>query len=404
MQFCTQMSDIHRTYKFRLYPTAEQERFFAKQFGCVRYVYNYYLDRSIKQYEATKKKDSCFEQINDLVKLKRTEEYSFLKEAIAQSLQVSLQNLDAAYKNFFAKRARLPRFKSKKEKNSFSIPQKTSIKDGKLYIQKLKSGIPIRLHREIKGKIGSVTISKTPTGKYYASILTKEEYEPLPKTGKSVGIDMGLKELVTTSEGEVFANGKFTKRYERKLASAQKHLARKQKGSHGFEKQKLKVARIHKKLANCRRDYLHKCSHLLVKNYDVICIEDLNVKGMVRNRRLAKSIIDASWGAFADMLSYKAQWNDKQVVKVDRFFPSSQTCNVCGFRNAKVKNLKVREWECPECHTHHDRDVNAAINILKLGTSSLSAGTVDYTDGESTKPCSLTRKSSTKSEALNFSQ
>lgn len=383
------MSDIHRTYKFRLYPTAEQEQFFAKQFGCVRYVYNYYLDRSIKQYEATKKKDSCFEQINDLVKLKRTEEYSFLKEAIAQSLQMSLQNLDAAYKNFSAKRARLPRFKSKKGKNSFSVPQKASIKDGKLYIPKLKSGIPMRLHREIKGKMGSVTISKTPTGKYYASLLTKEEYEPLPKTGKSVGIDMGLKELVTTSEGEVFANGKFTKRYERKLASAQKHLARKQKGSHGFEKQKLKVAKLHEKIANCRRDYLHKCSHSLVKNYDVICIEDLNVKGMLRNRSLAKSISDASWGAFASMLTYKAQWNDKQVVKVDRFFPSSQTCSVCGFRNAKVKDLNVRKWDCPECHTHHDRDVNAAINILKLGTSSLSAGTVDYTDGESVRPYRL---------------
>ena len=214
---------------------------------------------------------------------------------------------------------------------------------------------------------------------------------------------MGLKALLVTSEGEIFENNRYTRKYERKLALAQRHLSRKKKGSRGFENQRLKVARIYEKIANCRADYLNKCSISLVRRYDTICIEDLNVKGMVRNHHLAKSISDASWGRFIAMLTYKAEWNGKRVVKIDRYFPSSQTCHVCGYKNGQTKDLSVREWECPACHTHHDRDVNAAINILRAGLSSTSAGTVDYTGREEVSADLLESLSSVKPEAPKYS-
>ena len=202
-----------------------------------------------------------------------------------------------------------------------------------------------------------------------------------------------------TSEGETFENNRYTRRCEHKLATAQKHLSRKKKGSRGYENQRLKVARLHEKISNCRADYLHKCSISLVRRYDVICIEDLNVKGMVRNHRLAKSISDASWGAFISMLTYKAEWNDKKVVKIDRYLPSSQTCSVCGHVNKQTKDLSVREWKCPACHTRLDRDVNAAINILRAGLNSTSAGTVDYTGREGVRAFPSESHSSVKPEA-----
>ena len=314
--------------------------------------------------------------------------------------QFALRNLETAYTNFFQKRAKFPNYHSKKGKNTFTVPQFATIEDSKLWLPKFKSGISIRLHREIKGKMGKVSLTKTPTGKYFVSVFTTEEYNtPIEHTGKSVGVDLGLKDLLITSDGEVFKNNRYTKRYERKLAKAQKHLSRKKKGSSEYENQRLKVARLHEKISNSRADYLHKCSISLVRRYDTICIEDLNVKGMERNHHLAKSITDASWGSFVSMLTYKAQWNNKKVVKIDRFFPSSQTCNVCGYINKQTKDLSVREWDCPVCHTHHNRDVNSAINILKLGLNNISAGTVDYTDGEDRRPNLLKGHSSVKSEA-----
>jgi putative transposase len=393
------MRKIHRTYKFRLYPNREQSELLARHFGCARFVYNHFLNQRKEQYRLTGKSDNFYAQERSLTELKKQKATAWLKEVNSQSLQFALRSLETAYTNFFKKRAKFPNFKSKHSKNSFTVPQHVSIVGGRLFLPKFKEGIKCHVHREITGKVGKATISKTPSGKYFVSVFTEEEYvTPVKKSGKSVGVDMGLKDLLITSEGETFKNNRYTKRYERKLAKAQRHLSRKKKGSRGFENQKLKVARLHEKIANSRADYLHKCSISLVRRYDTICIEDLNVKGMEKNHRLTKSITDASWGIFVSMLTYKAEWNGKKVVKIDRYFPSSQTCNVCGYVNKHTKDLSVREWECPVCHTHHDRDVNAAINILRFGLNHTSAGAVDYTGGEEVRADLSESRSSAKPE------
>ena len=394
--FASEMGKINRTYKFRLYPNREQTELLAKHFGCSRFVYNYFLNQRKEQYKLTGKSDNYYAQAKTLTTLKKQEETVWLKEVNAQTLQFSIRSLEAAYNNFFKKRAKFPNFKSKHTKNTFTVPQAASVAGGRLFIPKFNEGIKCRVHREINGKIGKVTITKTPSGKYFVSVFTEEEYiTPLENTGKSVGVDMGL---LVTSEGETFKNNRYTRRYKYRLAKAQRHLSRKKKGSRGFENQRLKVARLHEKIANSRADYLHKCSISLVRRYDTICIEDLNVKGMTKNHHLSKSISDASWGKFVSMLTYKAEWNDKKVVKIDRFFPSSQTCHVCGYLNKETKDLSVREWECPVCHAHHDRDVNAAINILRFGLNNISAGTVDYTGGEEVRADLLESHSSMKPE------
>lgn len=291
------MRKINRTYRFRLYPNKVQIDLLSKHFGCARFVYNYFLNQRIEQYKLTGKSDNYYTQAKFLTELKKQETTTWLKEVNSQTLQFAIQCLEVAYTNFFQKCTKFPKFKSKRSKNSFTVPQFASIINNRLFIPKFREGIKCRVHREIKGKIGKVTVSKTPSGKYFVSVFTEEEYTtPLKKTDKSVGLDLGLKDLVVTSDGETFNNNRYTRKYEHKLAIAQRHLSRKKKGSIGFENQRLKITRLYEKISNSRADYLHKCSISLVRRYDTICIEDLNIKGMLKNHRLAKSISDASWG------------------------------------------------------------------------------------------------------------
>ena len=391
------MKMVNKTYRFRIYPTAEQEILLAKHFGCTRYIYNHFLNERKEQYQADKKSDNYYKQAATLTKLKKEENTKWLKEVNSQTLQFALRSLDTAFLNFFRGNAQFPKFKSRKYKNTFTIPQFGKLENNKIYVPKFKEGIKVNLHREVKGEIGKMSITKTPTGKYYVSIFTEQQIEELPKTNKQVGIDLGLKDFVITSDNKKFKNNRYTKKYAKQLKKAQQHLSRKQKGSNGFEKQKLKVAKIHEKIASCRLDTLHKVSKKLVETYDLISVEDLNVKGMIKNHKLSKHIADASWGNFVTLLQYKCDWYGKELVKVNRFYPSSKTCGDCNWINQELK-LSDREWTCKSCGVVHDRDVNASRNILKEGLKIISGGTLDNTDGDSNKT-SVKKHKSVKSEA-----
>ena len=369
---------IKYTYKFRLKPTKEQEIMLNKHFGSVRWSYNYFLNQRKEEYLNNKKSITYNKQSSVLTQLKTQEETNWLKEVNSQSLQYSLKCLDQAYQNFFNKRTKFPKFKSRKSKNSFTCPQFVSYKGNKLIITKFREGIKMIMEREIKGKIKKATISKTPTGKYFVSILTEKEYAPSVKTNQSVGIDLGIKDFLVLSNGTKIKNHRFLKHYERLLTKNQKHLSRKTKGSNRYEKQRIKVAKIHEKITNSRMDLIHKTTSNLVQEFDKIYLEDLNVKGMMKNHKLAKAIGDVSWGKFIETLTYKAEWNEKEIIHIDRFFPSSKTCSKCGYINQSL-TLKDRTWTCKECGEIHDRDFNAAINILNEGCrKNISGGTSDY--------------------------
>lgn len=374
-----------KAYKYKLLPDEEQSVLLNKHFGCIRFVYNYFLNERKSEYELNKNTLNYYDNAKSLTNLKKQEEYSWLKEVNSQALQASLKYLEGAYNNFFKFKKGYPRFKSKKHKNSFLIPQSVKVNGNYLHIPKFKNGIKIIKHRPFNGTIRSCTLSKTTTNEYFVSILVETTHKVLPKTGKTIGVDLGLKDFLITSENKKYKNNRYTKKYARKLKVAQQHLSRKQKGSNRYNKQKLKVAKIHKKISNSRIDNLHKVSTDLIKNYDNIILEDLNIKGMIKNRKLSKHIADASWGKFIEFLKYKAEWNDRNIVKIDRFFPSSKTCNKCGYINQDL-DLSMREWTCNACHTHHDRDYNAAINILKEGNKILSDGTSDNRRGDEIRP------------------
>ena len=374
-----------KSYKYKIKPDSDQIILLNKHFGSIRFAYNYFLNERKVEYETNKQTLNYNDNSAALTKLKKMEEFKWLKEINSQSLQHSLKGLDDAYNSFFKKRTGFPKFKSKHSKNSFKVPQFVKVKDGCLIIPKFKNPIKMIQDRKFKGEIRQATLSKNSTGEYFVSILVETEHKKLEKTGKSVGIDLGIKDFVITSDGFKYKNNRYTKTYAKKLKENQQHLSRKTKGSNRYNLQKLKVAKLHKKITNSRVDNLHKISTELIKKYDTIFLEDLNIKGMVKNHKLSKHIADASWSKFMIMLEYKALWNDKQIVKIDRFFPSSKTCNCCGWINQNLK-LDIREWTCPSCKSKLDRDLNASKNILKEGIKIISSGTDDYRRGDEIRP------------------
>src|SRR6056297_520401 len=371
---------VDKAYSFRITPNKKQEELINKNIGCVRFVFNHFLAQSKDD-----KYLSYSKFASRLPKLKK--EYNWLKEVDSISLQQSLKDLDKAFKRFFKGLGGFPKFKCKKNnKESYrtqyfkrsSGTESIEIKDNKIKLPKL-GWVKFKKSRELKGRIQNVTIRKSKAGKYYISICVETDKKTIKKefseqnknqikeTKKEIGIDLGLKDFLITSDGEKIKNPRIAKKYEKKIVKLNRKLSRKEIGSKNWKKIKNQLAKAHEKIANIRKDFLHKLSTKLIRENQTIVVESLKVKNMLKNSRLAKSISDVSWSKFVEFLTYKANWYGREIIKIDTFFPSSQLCSECGYQNKEIKDLSIREWECPKCHSIHDRDINASKNILQQG-------------------------------------
>ncbi len=364
---------MERAYKFRIYPTREQESLIQRTFGCCRYVFNHFLAERKETYEKTGKSPTFFVQNKGLTVLKHSEETAWLCDPDKHALQNALRDLDTSFQNFFrgvktGRHVGYPKFKSKRDRHrSYRTNGPFRFEEKAVRLPKLGL-VKCRISKKIEGRILSATVSQNPSGKYFVSLCcTDVEIEPLPKTGAKAGVDLGVKVLATTSGADIYPNNKRLSKADKQLRRLARALSRKQKGSRNREKARVRLACLQERIANQRRDDIQQATTDLIRKYDVICLENLKAKGMLQNHRLARSVADASFAEFRRQLEYKAAWHGRTVSVIDTFYPSSQLCSNCGFRNSETKDLKVRKWICPECGAIHDRDVNAAINILNEG-------------------------------------
>ncbi|WP_225094279.1 RNA-guided endonuclease InsQ/TnpB family protein [Escherichia coli] len=365
---------MKRAYKYRFYPTTEQAELLAQTFGCVRFVYNSILRWRTDAYYERKEKIGYLQANARLTALKKEPEYIWLNDVSCVPLQQSLRHQQAAFANFFAGRVAYPAFKSKWHKQVAEFTASAfKHRDGELYIAKSKSPLDVRWSRELPSAPSTVTISRDSAGRYFVSCLCEFEPVSMPVTAKTVGIDVGLKDLFVTDTGFKTDNPRHTAKYAKRLTLLQRRLSRKQKGSRNRIKARLKVARLHAKIADCRMDNLHKLSRKLINENQVVCVESLKVKNMIRNPKLSKAIADAGWSELVRQLQYKGKWAGRSVVAIDQYLPSSKCCSCCGFTMQKMP-LNVRKWHCPECGADHDRDINAARNIKAAGLAVLAHG------------------------------